>query len=154
MKRLILFMLFIVIGATAFLYFSGEKQGTIKKNNDFEASAKGLIDLQLQHFRDNGIDVKVEEKSISSFGYDVRFEEGVRLFVPENFMEDIMGCSVIEYKDGHVIVDRADVSLEFKADELIKEDDNIYVPFDESAEMLGYKVNYSFTNEFVKKYDK
>ena len=43
------------------------------------------MDLQLEHFRDNPVDLQVEEKSISSFGYDVKLEEGLRLFVPGGF---------------------------------------------------------------------
>ena len=119
MKKLLVLMLFALIGVTAFLYLSGKKPGTIKKNSDFDKSVNGLMDLQLEHFRDNPVDLQVEEKSISSFGYDVKLEEGLRLFVPESFMEDIMGCSVLEYNDGHVTVDRADVSLEFKAEDLL-----------------------------------
>ena len=107
------------------------------------------MDIQVEHFSENGIDVKVEDKSISSFGYDVRLEKGLRLFVPEDFMEDIMGCSVLEYKDGHVEVDRADVSLEFKQADLLSGENAFYVPIDESADMLGYKINYSFKDGYV-----
>ncbi|MBO5609315.1 MAG: hypothetical protein J5929_02915 [Eubacterium sp.] len=149
MKKLLVLMLFALIGVTAFLYFSGKKPGTIKKNSDFDKSVNGLMNLQLEHFRDNPVDLQVEEKSISSFGYDVKLEEGLRLFVPESFMEDIMGCSVLEYNDGHVTVDRADVSLEFKAEDLLTGENGYYVPINESAEMLGYKINYSFSKGFV-----
>ena len=107
------------------------------------------MDIQVEHFCENGIDVKVEDKSISSFGYDVRLEKGLRLFVPEDFMEDIMGCSVLEYKDGHVEVDRADVSLEFKQADLLSGENAFYVPIDESADILGYKINYSFKDGYV-----
>ena len=149
MKKLILFLLFALIGVNIFLYFSNKEQGKIQKNEEFDASVQGLIDLEIEHFRSQGIDVQVEEKSISSFGYDVRLEPGIELFVPEDFMEDIMGCSVNEYSNGVVKVDRADTALEFKASDVIAEGDALYMPIRESAESLGYLINYSFSKEFV-----
>ena len=149
MKKLILFLLLVLIGVNIYLFISNKKQGKIQKNNDFEACAEELIDLELEHFRDNGIDVRVEEKSIGSFGYDVKLEPGIQLYVPESFMEDIMGCSVNEYADGRVKVDRADVSLEFKAADVLTEGKNLYMPIKESSESLGYEINYSFSQEFV-----
>ena len=154
MKKILFLILAALFFTNVFLYYSRKGEGRIEQSDRLEADVQELIGLETEYFEKNGIDVLVEGKSISSFGYDIEMKKDTGIYVPENFMEDVMGCSVNVYKDGSVEVDRAETELKFSADEAeMKQKDEktkeVYVPVSDHIQELGYKMEYSFGDGHV-----
>ena len=149
MKKLIVLFLLAAIGVGVLFYLSGNKESTIEKSQDFDVSFQGLVDSKLGLLKENGIDVRVEGKSISSFNYEIILGEDAKLYAPKKFLEDIMCCSVNEYPDGTVKMDRGRTTLEFKKSELIEEEGIIYIPISDHLKDLGYTAEYSFASSMV-----
>ena len=149
MKKLIVLFLLAAIGVGILFYLSGNKESTIEKSQDFDVSFQGLVDSKLGLLKENGIDVRVEGKSISSFNYEIILGEDAKLYAPKKFLEDIMCCSVNEYPDGTVKMDRGRTTLEFKKSELIEKEGIIYIPISDHLKDLGYTAEYSFASSMV-----
>lgn len=149
MKKLIVLFLLAAIGVGVLFYLSGNKESTIEKSKDFDVSFQGLVDSKLGLLKENGIDVRVEGKSISSFNYEIILGEDAKLYAPKKFLEDIMCCSVNEYPDGTVKMDRGRTTLEFKKSELIEKEGIIYIPISDHLKDLGYTAEYSFASSMV-----
>lgn len=149
MKKLIVLFLMAAIGVGVLFYLSGNKESTIEKSQDFDVSFQGLVDSKLGLLKENGIDVRVEGKSISSFNYEIILGEDAKLYAPKKFLEDIMCCSVNEYPDGTVKMDRGRTTLEFKKSELIEKEGIIYIPISDHLKDLGYTAEYSFASSMV-----
>lgn len=149
MKKLIVLFLLTAIGVGVLFYLSGNKESTIEKSQDFDVSFQGLVDSKLGLLKENGIDVRVEGKSISSFNYEIILGEDAKLYAPKKFLEDIMCCSVNEYPDGTVKMDRGRTTLEFKKSELIEKEGIIYIPISDHLKDLGYTAEYSFASSMV-----
>ena len=149
MKKLIVLFLLAAIGVGVLFYLSGNKESTIEKSQDFDVSFQGLVDSKLGLLKENGIDVRVEGKSISSFNYEIILGEDAKLYAPKKFLEDIMCCSVNEYPDGTVKMDRGRTTLEFKKSELIEKEGIIYIPISDHLKDLGYTAEYSFASSMV-----
>ena len=137
MRKLIVLFLLVAIGIGALFYLSGNKESKIEKSQDFDVSFQGLVDSKLGLLREKGIDVRVEGKSISSFNYEIKIGEDAKLYAPKRFLEDIMCCSVNEYPDGTVKMDRGRTTLEFKKEELLEEEGIIYIPISDHLKDLG-----------------
>ena len=60
-----------------------------------------------------------------------------------------MCCSVNEYPDGTVKMDRGRTTLEFKKEELLEEEGVIYIPISDHLKDLGYTAEYSFASSMV-----
>ena len=149
MRKLIVLFLLVAIGIGALFYLSGNKESKIEKSQDFDVSFQGLVDSKLGLLREKGIDVRVEGKSISSFNYEIKIGEDAKLYAPKRFLEDIMCCSVNEYPDGTVKMDRGRTTLEFKKEELLEEEGIIYIPISDHLKDLGYTAEYSFASSMV-----
>lgn len=149
MKKLIVLFLLAAIGVGVLFYLSGNKESTIEKSQDFDVSFQGLVDSKLGLLKENGIDVRVEGKSISNFNYEIILGEDAKLYAPKKFLEDIMCCSVNEYPDGTVKMDRGRTTLEFKKEELLEEEGVIYIPISDHLKDLGYTAEYSFASSMV-----
>lgn len=149
MRKLIVLFLLVAIGIGALFYLSGNKESKIEKSQDFDVSFQGLVDSKLGLLREKGIDVRVEGKSISSFNYEIKLGEDAKLYAPKRFLEDIMCCSVNEYPDGTVKMDRGRTTLEFKKEELLEEEGVIYIPISDHLKDLGYTAEYSFASSMV-----
>ena len=149
MKKIILVLLLLVGGVAGLFYASGEKQGKIQKSENYEVAVGDLISTKLKYIGEHGVDVRVEGKSLSKFGYKLLIDDEANIYASELFMEDIMCCSVNIYPDGHVTVDRGDASLEFKAAETKTQDDEVYIPIGNHIDELGYRLEFSFVDDMV-----
>lgn len=151
MKKIIIFILIILlaVGAVFFFGHSGSKEGSIVKNDSFEECAGRLISTKSEYMQGENLNLLVGGKSLASFDYDIKMDHSMKVSSTTNFLEDIMGCSVNELKDGSVEIDRNTVALKIDADEIISENGKSYIPISENAEKLGYDIKYSFSEGSV-----
>ncbi|MCR5213291.1 MAG: hypothetical protein K6E10_02675 [Eubacterium sp.] len=150
MRKLFIFILLIAFVVLFVLYLPKDAPGHIERGPNYEAAVDTLVQKKLDYLQENGIDILVEGKSLRRFGYRLMLEEGTKLLASESFMEDIMGCSVIRYKNGEVKVDRARTSLDYSSSDIKEaEDGEIYIPISDYIDQLGYEVSFSFTKDYV-----
>ena len=149
MKRFLAVVLILLAAAGLFFFLKGDQtEGKLNKNSDFESAVSGLLTLQSQYMEENDIDIRVSGRSLTGFDYDIKLDDSLLIYADDGFMKDIMGCSVVEYSDGRVAVDRGEASLEYKSSEVERTDDKLYIPI-EDAEGLGYDVNICFADSSI-----
>lgn len=149
MKNVLLLLLACILAVVILFINSGAKAGNIEKNSSFEAAAQGLLEKQTKYMQDYGLDPLVNGKSLKSFGYTVYVDDDMKVCVTEDFLEDIMGCSVNAYPDGEILIERNSVSLKYKVENIISKNEKIYIPISDNIHSLGYDVEYSFNQGTV-----
>jgi len=143
MKKIVSIFVILIALIAIFLYFPKDKESQITPGADCSAALDAIIDRRLAKIDERGLDVLISGKSLGSFGYDVRLDEKANILAPEDFLEDIMCCSVNDYPDGGVEINRSETTLDFEAKDVQIIDDDIYIPISEFLSQLGYEVNYN-----------
>lgn len=149
-----LYALLVIASLVTVILFLGfeEKEGKIEKTNSVTDVATELVTKKVGYMKENGIEILVNGKSLRDFGYEIRLEDNLSVRASEDFMEDIMGCSVNSYPDGDVMVDRKDVSITYTKDDYASEEDGIYLPISERLSDLGYRMEFNMKDDFVSFY--
>ncbi len=150
MRKLLIFMLLVVSVLLVLMYLPGDSPRHIEKGIRYENAVDTLVQKKLEYIQENGIEIRLENKSLRTFGYKIMMKEGTSLMASERFLEDIMGCSVLIYRNGDVKVCRARTTLDYKSSEVEKtEDGEIYIPISDYINQLGYQVSFSFVEDYV-----
>ena len=163
MKKLIIVLLILGLGVLVYLRWPKEVPTEMKESPKKNEALEKMVQSRIDELQSRGIDVLVEGKSIRSFDYVVRMDEGANLKVQDSFLEDVMGCSVLFYKDGKAVVDRADTEISFSPSELShelpdgqsasaassKKKEAILFPISEYISKLGYSVTYNMVKGTV-----
>ena len=149
MKKIIVLLLLAVIACLTVFHFSEPSPGRIEQGKNYSAAVDTLVRKKMEYIQANGIEILLEGKSLRHFSYKLIVEDNTRLFAPESFLEDIMGCSVLIYKDGSVVVDRAKQELIYKPSEVRVSDGETYIPISDCLDKLGYRMGFSFTQDYV-----
>ncbi len=165
MKKILAGVLIILAGCTVF-YFAqqGQNQRTVVKSDSYEASAKEF-ESDVVTYLDEDLDVCLEGKSLANFGYNLYVNESMQLMASREFFEDILNCSVVEYKDGKVLVERGETQIaldknsdtaDINGDEIklisqiiFDEDGNLFIPVTQLSEYIDYKIEYSLSDSMV-----
>ncbi len=133
-----------------------------------EASAEGAAELKrmtAEYIRDNRVDVRVEGKSLSLFNYPVLADSELNIYCPERFLEDIVGCSLLRYPGGRLLLLRNGKELEIDANSgevysgersfsltapvMMSVDGEIYLPVEALLPDLGYEEEYVYRDNAV-----
>lgn len=131
------------------IFTADVKPGRIVRGKGVEEAAEILKAKKASFIQENGIDILIDGKSLSNFGYRLKIDEGLGVYASERFMEDIMGCSVIFDKKGGVTVDRNKTELEFSKNELETAGNEAFIPISEHIGELGYEIEYDFTGNRI-----
>ena len=149
MKKVIFVLLLGMVLLGVLFLKTGEEYGKIKKNNGFSDSVSSLIQEKVATFKSDGCDILLEGRSLAAFDYRIRIDDDMNIYASERFLEDIMGCSVNQYKTGNVKIERAKLSLEYGRENLIEDDGEIFIPVSDNLKQLGYSATYSFRNNSI-----
>ena len=149
MKKVLALLLICILAVVILFINSGTKAGQIEKNSTFEASAGRLLERQTKYMQEYGLEALVNGKSLKSFGYTVFIDDDMKVCVTEDFLEDIMGCSVNDYPDGMILIERNSVSLKYKTENTITQNGKVFIPISDNIHTLGYGVKYSFSQGTV-----
>ena len=149
MKKIIAVISLIFAVSLVLIFTSDVKPGKIVRGNGITDAADRLKAEKAAFIQENGIDILIDGKSLSNFGYRLKIDEGLGVYASERFMEDIMGCSVIFDKNGDVTVDRNKTELEFPAEALSAAEEEVFIPISEYIGKLGYEIEYDFKNNRI-----
>ena len=142
-----------LVAVILFLSFD-EKEGKIEKKSYVPDVAARLVMDKVGYMREKGIEILVNGKSLRDFDYEIKLEDDLTVRVSEDFMEDIMGCSVNEYPDGDITVDRKDVTITYDKEdyELDEGDESVYLPVSDNLDDLGYRMEFNMKDDYVSFY--
>ncbi len=166
MKKWIILIILLIGVAGGIFLFADRPQGKIEKTERFQDSVSAFRDRTVDEIRTEGIDILLSGKSLRNFGYDIRLNEDLKLLCPERFLEDILGCSILRYPNGNVLVERGNTKIllfqgtkkaeiDGVAEELsavyIYDDARrcLYLPMEELLSAMGYRTTFSYINKTV-----
>lgn len=165
MKKAVVLFLLLLAGIGAVFAISRRKQGTISKSDSFEECIKQFQEETVAQASFQRTDVCVEGVSLSNFDYQVYMADDMEIMASEDFLEDVLGCSVSRYPDGVVTLERGNTSVRLseKSDAALvnnkrtllaarfayDEDGTLFVPISEYVDKLGYKASYRFRERAV-----
>lgn len=111
--------------------------------------------------------ISVAGNDMSESEYDLYVSDGMKLMVEGDFLRNVIGCSLLEYKNGQVLLMKGDNTLAFNlgSDEAVINDtltvglgsivyknadsNKIYIPIDHVAEYIQYAVHYDLGKKWV-----
>ena len=145
MKKIIVAVFLIFVVALVLIYTSDVKPGKIEKGTEIDtaSAADQLLKSRAKFIQENGIDILIDGKSLSNFGYKLKIDDDMKVYASERFMEDIMGCSINAYKTGKVVIDRAKTELIFGSNDVQEIDGDRFIPISDVIDQLGYRVEFN-----------
>ena len=144
MKKVLIILLMCILAVVILFVKSGAKAGKIEKNNSYQEAAADLVRKQTKYMQEYGLEILVNGKSLKSFDYTVHIDDDMNVCVTEDFLEDIMSCSVNKYPSGEILIERRDVSIKYSVEATVTDNGKLYIPISENIHVLGYDVEYSF----------
>ncbi len=168
LRIFVFFLLIVLTLAGAYVIFTPHKSG-IARNGEFVDAVDEMSQCVVRSAAEEGFDLMVDDKSLSGFDYQVMLGAGMEISCSEQFLEDIMGCSVSVFPTGKVTVDRKNVHLEYNEGSniiLVTQDGNtrrvefspnakvtesggVFLPVSEVLGNLGYSANYIYSRRAV-----
>ncbi|MBR6171979.1 MAG: hypothetical protein IKQ49_02260 [Eubacterium sp.] len=166
MKKWILILLLLAVIVGMVFLFSDRPQGKVEKTERFQDSVSTFRDRTVEEIRTDGIDILLSGKSLRNFGYDIRLNDDLKLLCPERFLEDILGCSILRYSNGDVLVERGNTRIRLfpeskkaEIDGVVTElsagyiydeaRESLYLPMEELLSAMGYRASFSYIDKTV-----
>lgn len=165
MKKAIAILAAALVCMGALFAFSDRKQGTISKSETYESCVEQFRNDTVQMVTEQGLDVQLEGISLTNFNYKVYMAENMEIMASEDFLEDIIGCSVNQYPNGDVTIERGTANIRLERDSDIAvvnqsqvdlqakltydEEGTLYIPVSKLINTLGYAVSYEFSEKAV-----
>jgi C1A family cysteine protease len=140
---------------------------SVVRSEGFETAAMTFQQSIVARFNDENAVVTVGGNAMDGFSYDFYVSDNMKLMVETEFLRRLIGCSVVQYKTGDLIIMKGDnsISLEIGSskakvndtvnvdlgDKVLSDDDagKIYVPIDNIAEYINYQVNYDADKDWI-----
>lgn len=164
LKRFIIIFLLLLLTAGIVFKITDHKVNTITPAENLQEVVGNLKVEQGQYATSHEAIVSVSGKSLSNFDYKVLVDENLQVLASRKFLEDIIGCAVIEYPSGKIMVEQGNKRIEFElgrnasyADAMAltlastpeKIDGELYIPFLENAPALGYSCTYTYATNTI-----
>lgn len=165
MKKIIGFIILVIAIATIGYLINKNPLVTVEKSNEFMECAEIFEYKVISAFNAETATITVAGGDIEEFDYQFKVNDKMKLVVEGGFLKSIVGCSVMEYPDGSVLVMKGDNTIELKVDSneavinkfetidlgsvVTKEGDKLLVPMDNIAKYLSYRVDYHVENSWI-----
>ena len=163
MKKLIGLVL-VLAALAAFIYYINRTPVVNVEQSDRLPQCAADFEDQIVRNMNSKLVVTMSGADIGEFGFDFYISPEFKLMVESGFMKSLLSCSVLRYPDDKLIVMKGDHSLTFTPDsniamlddadridmvtktKLSEDGKRYFVPFDDIAEALSYKVSYDLEN--------
>ncbi len=150
MKKLILIILtLLIIVMGIYILKIGASERNVTKSGDYETAAEDLKKVMRESLVDNPMEIRLEGHSIKGLYYKVLMDDDMKLYVSEDFIQDILGCAVRRYKSGDIALERGSAKLDFSEGQYRKAGNMIFIPVDSNLNLLDFDVEISFVEHYV-----
>ncbi|HCA22137.1 MAG TPA: hypothetical protein DEO87_07155 [Lachnospiraceae bacterium] len=116
MKKLIFIIVLLVIAALGFYKVSDKKEGEPKRTAEYDTAVEQYKKLVIDHSHEKELDVRLQGKSFGGY-YKAYLDDNLTVMISEDFLEDVVGCSVVRYKDEKIRIDRGENTIMMKLGE-------------------------------------
>ncbi len=160
MKTKIIILITVCFAAAAYITWPKRTAGSIERADNYEAVVQDFDEMSYKRTLNGAVSVVCDGINITNYKYNFKMTERMEILFPDDFMEDVMGCSVLKYDDENYVVLRRDTRIELKVgSEVIKingietdiepavsedESGRIYIPMDDLSKVLGFDVSYNY----------
>ncbi|MBQ1327446.1 MAG: hypothetical protein IIY49_05345 [Eubacterium sp.] len=160
MKARIILLVTACFAVAAYATWPKRTAGSIERAENYEAIIQDFDEMSYKRTLNGAINVVCSGVNISNYKYKFRMTERMELLFPDDFMEDVMGCSIIKYDDENIVVLRRDTRIELKVGSNvvkingietevgpaieITDSGRIYIPMDKLSNVLGFDVSYNY----------
>jgi len=167
MKKICSFFAAIILIATIAYLANRNPLVTVDKSDRFEECAENFEVNVISRLNSEETLVTVANNEIEEFGFDFYVSDEMKLMVEGDFLKSLLSCSVLEYNDGQVVVMKGDsvISLKLNSSKALlnnydeielgsnvykdEDTDRLYIPIDNIAQYLSYKVNYDLRQQWI-----
>ena len=155
-----------LFGIVAIAYLINRRPDiSLEKSQEFDSCAITYRTNLTSQLNSDDVKFTVAGLDIDRFNYKVYVSDEMVLMVDSDLLKSLLSCSVLEYKDGGVIIMKGDnkVVLTVGSNQamandnhiinlqsvVVREEDRLYVPLDNIAEYFSYKVTYDLRANWI-----
>ncbi|MDD6402466.1 MAG: lectin like domain-containing protein [Lachnospiraceae bacterium] len=138
---------------------------TIEKSSEFMECAEIFEHNIVSTLNSENTKITIEGGSVEDFDFEFSVDSDMNFIVEGGFLKSIIGCSVMEYPNGEVLIMKGDNKVLLRIDSseavvnkfdkidmgsLVKKKDNkLYIPFNNIAEYFSYRVDYHIQSQWI-----
>jgi len=112
-KRIIAVILLLLLLYGGYKYQIVERGDLTANEQAYSEGVRGMHDILMSRAKSN-LSVYLEDRCIDAFGFRVYLNDSFEIIAASDFLEDIVGCSVLRYPNGEIRVERNDSEAVFK----------------------------------------
>lgn len=160
MKARIFLLITACFAVAVYVTWPKRAAGSIERAENYEVIIQDFDEKSYKRTLNGAVNVVYDGTNISNYKYDFKMTKSMEILFPDDFMEDVMGCSVLKYDDESIVVLRRDTRIEFKAgSNIVKingieteietaieilDSGRIFIPIDDLSAVLGFDVSYNY----------
>lgn len=138
---------------------------TVKESEEFAECSETFKENMVTKMNSDDVTITISGVVLDEFDYEFYVSSDMKLMVEGEFLKRLLSCSVLEYKDGRVLVMKGTnvISMNIGSDQalvndyesislgsaVIKEDGKIFIPMDAVDEYLNYRVEYYYESDWI-----
>lgn len=138
---------------------------TVKESDEFAECSETFKENMVTKMNSDDVTITISGVVLDEFDYEFYVSSDMKLMVEGEFLKRLLSCSVLEYKDGRVLVMKGTnvISMNIGSDQalvndyesislgsaVIKEDGKIFIPMDAIDEYLNYRVEYYYESDWI-----
>lgn len=138
---------------------------TVKESEEFAECSETFKENMVTKMNSDDVTITISGVVLDEFDYEFYVSSDMKLMVEGEFLKRLLSCSVLEYKDGRVLVMKGTnvISMNIGSDQalvndyesislgsaVIKEDGKIFIPMDAIDEYLNYRVEYYYESDWI-----
>ena len=140
---------------------------TVSESEDFSECSRIFKENLVTKMNSDQVTITVEGVVLDEFDYEFYISDDMKLMVESDFLRSLLNCSVLEYRDGTVIVMKGEneIYMEFNSDKALRngyetvelgtkvlkdeEKDKLFIPMDAIATYINYRVEYYYESDWV-----
>ena len=106
-KGIIAVVLLLLLFYGGYQYTIVNRGSMVKNEQGYESGVAAVREVLLEAAREN-LSVYLEDRCIDDFGFRVFVNDSFEVVAASDFLEDIVGCSILRYPKGEIHVERND----------------------------------------------
>lgn len=167
MKKIFGVIVTLTVVFTIAYFVSRKPDVSVVADDRLAESAKGFQAQLVELLNMDDVAISVAGNDMSESEYDLYISDGMKLMAEGDFLRNVIGCSLLEYPDGTVILMKGDNKIAFNLgskDAVVNDSlsidlgsivyknagsNKIYIPVDNIAKYIDYSVYYDLNRKWV-----
>lgn len=156
----------LVVAIVTIAYFVNRKPLiTVNQSEAFDECSVTFNDNLVTKMNSEDVTITVAGVVLNGFDYEFYVSDEMKLMVEGEFLKRLLNCSVLEYKDGTILVMKGNNEVYMKLGQdtarvndfedinlgsvPVKSGDKLYIPMDSIAQYLNYRVEYYYESDWI-----